>query len=55
MSLTQSIPQPPRIPVIGNLSHLDGAAPVQSMMHLARRYGPIYQLEILKRRVVVLS
>jgi len=55
MSLRQSIPQPTRIPVIGNLGQLDGTAPVQSMMHLARRYGPIYQLEILKRRVVVLS
>lgn len=55
MSLHQPIPQPAKSPVIGNLGLLDGTAPVQSMMQIARRFGPIYQLEVFKRRLLVVS
>lgn len=50
-----AIPQPKRIPVMGNLMQIDGDAFVQSMMRLAREYGPIYALEIFSRRFVVVS
>ncbi|HEY6882012.1 MAG TPA: cytochrome P450, partial [Polyangiales bacterium] len=52
----QPIPQPPKAPVLGNLTQLDGDAPVQSLMQLSKRFGPIYQMEILRRnRMIVLS
>ncbi|XXY46158.1 cytochrome P450 [Sorangium sp. So ce269] len=51
----RSIPQPTRIPVIGNITQIDGDAFVQSMMRLAREYGPIYALEFFSRRFVVVS
>jgi len=50
-----SIPQPKAAPFLGHLAHLDASAPVQSLMRLARQYGPIFQLQILKRRAIVIS
>ncbi|MET0342733.1 MAG: cytochrome P450 [Polyangiales bacterium] len=55
MSQKRAIPQPARSPVIGNLRELDGEIPIQSMMRIARQFGPIYQLEFFSRRLVVLS
>ncbi|MFT3775849.1 MAG: cytochrome P450 [Minicystis sp.] len=55
MSHKHAIPQPTRMPVIGNLAEIDGGAFVQSMMRLARKYGPIYALEFFSRRFVVVS
>ena len=39
-----NIPHPPILPVVGNLFDLNASKPVQSMMRLARKYGPIYRL-----------
>ena len=50
-----AIPQPKPSPFLGNLALLDGNAPVQSLMRLARQFGPIFQLEVMKRRLVFVS
>ena len=55
MSAHPRIPQPPQKPLIGNLGDLDTDAPVQSMMRLAKTYGPIYKLNILGREMIVVS
>src|SRR5262245_5543555 len=39
------IPQPPSRPFVGNLFAIDTANVIQSLMELAREYGPIYRLE----------
>ncbi|MFZ5783759.1 MAG: bifunctional cytochrome P450/NADPH--P450 reductase [Pseudomonadota bacterium] len=55
MSDTVSIPQPPLKPVIGNLGQIDGNAPVQSFMNLARTYGPFFRMRILDRDFYLVS
>lgn len=50
-----SIPQPKSAPFLGHLGQLDPTAPVQSLMRVARQCGPIFQLEILKRRLIFVS
>ena len=40
---THTIPQPKPLPVIDNLRDIDVDAPVQSLMRLARVYGPIFR------------
>lgn len=55
MSISASIPQPPLKPVIGNLAEIDGEAPVQSFMRLARTYGPFFKLKIFDREVHIAS
>ena len=49
------IPQPPLRPIVGNAGELDSKAPIQSMMRLARIYGPIYKLTIFGRDMFVVS
>ncbi len=49
------IPQPPGTFLLGNLLSLGATTPVQDMMKLAREYGPIYQLEVRGRKLVVVS
>jgi cytochrome P450/NADPH-cytochrome P450 reductase len=55
MSEPTRIPQPPMKPLIGNIGDLDSDAPIQSMMRLAKTYGPIYKLTILGREMYVVS
>lgn len=55
MSTSVPVPQPPLKPVIGNLAELDGEAPVQSFMRLARTYGPFFKLRIFDREVYIAS
>lgn len=50
-----SIPQPRPWPVIGNVPAIDPSAPVQSMMRLAREYGPLFRLEFPNRAVLIAS
>jgi len=40
------IPQPRPDPILGNLREIDVRAPAQSLMRLARTYGPIYRLRL---------
>jgi cytochrome P450/NADPH-cytochrome P450 reductase len=49
------IPQPAPWPVLGNLPELDRRAPVQSFIRLARRYGPIYRMQLPGRQAIILS
>ncbi|MEJ8849339.1 bifunctional cytochrome P450/NADPH--P450 reductase [Variovorax rhizosphaerae] len=49
------VPQPPMKLLLGNLGELDSKAPIQSMMRLAREYGPIYKLTLAGKDVHVIS
>lgn len=50
------IPGPKPAPLVGNVPDLDVRIPVQSMMKLARSYGPIYRLQFPGgREAVVVS
>ena len=55
MSRTVSIPQPKGDPFIGNLRSVDGDAPIQGFMRLARIHGPIFQLDFFGSPLVVVS
>jgi cytochrome P450/NADPH-cytochrome P450 reductase len=41
-----TIPQPKPDPILQNIKDIDPHGPVQSMMRLARTYGPIYRLSL---------
>lgn len=45
--MTHPIPQPRRIPFIGNITSIDRAAPTSSLLLLAEQYGEIYRLDLL--------
>ncbi|MEP6557741.1 MAG: cytochrome P450 [Burkholderiales bacterium] len=49
------VPQPPQKPIVGNLTEIDSDTPIQSMMRLARQYGPFYKLNLVGREVHVAS
>jgi cytochrome P450 / NADPH-cytochrome P450 reductase len=51
----EPIPHPPDHLLVGNLFDLDASHPIESLMELARKYGPIYELELPGRgsRVIV--
>ncbi|MEM9286017.1 MAG: cytochrome P450, partial [Pseudomonadota bacterium] len=49
------IPQPTGKPVVGNAFTLDTEAPLQSMMALTRQHGPIFQLDIFGKPMVIVS
>ncbi|KAK7438190.1 hypothetical protein VKT23_018121 [Stygiomarasmius scandens] len=53
--MTIPIPQPPRVPFIGNVTSLDREVPLNSFILLAKQYGEIYQLDLLGRIVVELN
>ena len=55
MPRTEAIPQPKGDPFIGNLRAVDGDAPIQGFMRLARIHGPIFQLELLGDPLIVVS
>ncbi|MBV9909039.1 MAG: cytochrome P450, partial [Hyphomicrobiales bacterium] len=42
----EPIPHPPGHMLVGNLFDLDAGHPIESLMELARKYGPIYRLEV---------
>lgn len=52
---TKPIPQPPTAPFIGNITDLDSTYPLGSMVHLTKKYGPIYKLSIAGKDLVVVS
>lgn len=55
MAQDLKVPQPPLKPVIGNLQEIDKDIPVQSMMRLAREYGPIFKMRIFDREMYLVS
>ena len=46
MSKDTPVPQPPLKPVFGNPGVIDTDKPIQSLMALAREYGPFYKIRI---------
>ena len=42
----EPIPRPPGHLLLGNLFDLDATHPLESLTDLARKYGPIYELEL---------
>lgn len=55
MARTEPIPQPKGDPLIGNLRAVDGDAPIQGFMRLARIHGPIFQLEFFGKILTLVS
>lgn len=51
----EAIPQPPTKPIIGNLLDVDIYTPVQGMVRLAHKYGPIYRLGFQDRSLIAVS
>ena len=46
------IPAPPKKPLIGNVLDIGTVTPIQDLMRLARRLGPIFQLDMMGRATV---
>ena len=42
----EPIPRPPGHTLVGNLFDIDTAHPVEGLAELARKYGPIYGLDV---------
>jgi cytochrome P450/NADPH-cytochrome P450 reductase len=55
MVRTETIPQPKGDPFIGNIRAVDGDAPIQGFMRLARIHGPIFQLDFFGRPLIFVS
>lgn len=55
MPRTAPIPQPKGDPFIGNLRSIDGDAPIQGFMRLARIHGPIFQLDVFGSPIIIVS
>ena len=54
--MTEPIPGPSGLPFLGNLFDLQhDEAPIRALEHLADVYGPIYQITIQGRKVIVCS
>lgn len=51
----ERIPQPPTVPVVGNLTSLDVDDPSSSFAQLASRYGPIYRLSVPGQDMIIVS
>ncbi|KAF5368039.1 hypothetical protein D9758_004480 [Tetrapyrgos nigripes] len=49
------IPQPPRVPFLGNVTSIDRDVPLNGFMLLAKQYGEIYKLEIRGTTVVYVN
>lgn len=52
---TSTVPRPPRHFLLGNAPDVGKTSPVQSLMRMARQYGPIYQLALPGRTPYVVS
>src|SRR5579859_4785331 len=51
----EPIPHPPTRPLFGNLFDIDTEKPIQSQMELARQYGPIFEIELANRPLIIVS
>ena len=54
ISHLQPIPHPPGHLFVGNLLDLDASHPIESLMDLARTYGPIFQVAMPARGSLVI-
>lgn len=49
----QPIPQPPGLPIVGNINDIDPELPLLSVMNLADQYGEIFKLSLMgKERMI---
>lgn len=55
MSKLVPIPQPPMLPIIGNLKQMDGNAVTFSLMDLADDHGPFFKMNILGQEFYLAS
>jgi cytochrome P450 / NADPH-cytochrome P450 reductase len=51
----EPVPGPPKKPVVGNILDVSAVTPVQDLMALARRYGPIFRLDMMGKPITVVS
>ncbi|MEI8146496.1 MAG: cytochrome P450, partial [Alphaproteobacteria bacterium] len=49
------IPNPPKKPIVGNMLTIDADNPLQSLMELARQYGPLFQLDMMGTPLLIAS
>ncbi|MEX0644562.1 MAG: cytochrome P450, partial [Parvularculaceae bacterium] len=49
------IPNPPGRPVVGNAFSIDASTPLQSLMEISRKEGPIFWLNMMGRPVIFVS
>jgi cytochrome P450 / NADPH-cytochrome P450 reductase len=54
-SVSKVIPQPKPYPLLGNAPEIDREAFIQSMMQLAREYGPIFRLQLPSDEFIIVS
>ncbi|KAL5115197.1 hypothetical protein ACEQ8H_006871 [Pleosporales sp. CAS-2024a] len=48
------IPGPPGLPLVGNISDIDAENPIQSLMTISAKYGPIWKFSLAgKERIVI--
>ncbi|OLN81882.1 Bifunctional P-450:NADPH-P450 reductase 4 [Colletotrichum chlorophyti] len=52
---TETIPQPPTVPFLGNLTLIDEKYPTGTFVELAKKYGPIYKLDLGGRSRIIVS
>jgi len=53
VSNLEPIPRPPGHMLVGNLFDIDAGHPIESLMELARQYGPIFELDLSSRRSLI--
>lgn len=53
--MSESIPQPPALPFLGNVHNFDFHSPNQSFEHLVTRYGEIFKLQILGTEAIFVA
>src|SRR5574337_671827 len=51
----EPIPRPPGHMLVGNLFDLDAVHPIESLMELARKYGPLYELDVPGRGARIIA
>ncbi|KAH7095469.1 NADPH-cytochrome P450 reductase-like protein [Paraphoma chrysanthemicola] len=51
----QTIPGPPGLPILGNLSDIDAQNPIQSLCNLTTKYGPLWKFNLGGERIVIAS
>ncbi|GIZ44509.1 hypothetical protein CKM354_000770600 [Cercospora kikuchii] len=53
--MTSKIPQPPSLPIVGNLFEIDPVNGTQSVGRLADKYGEIFKLKVLGNETYIVS
>ncbi len=54
-STIEQIPSPDGMPIIGNMLTVDSERPLQGLMEITRKIGPIFQLDMMGTPIVIAS